>query len=653
MTAKLWMDFETYSDLDIQKVGMHKYVAHPSFLAWCSAYAVNDDEVSLWVHPDQFPDKLLASLCDSGTKIYAHGAEFERCVLGRLGHDIPYKRFVDTASLAATFGYPRGLDAFCKAMGMPVSKDVNGKKLINKLCKPQKKTIKNVSGRWFPNTAPEYFDALYKYCVQDVVVMRDAVKRLPIDELSKLEQYVWGHTAIQNKRGIKIDIASVRNIRNKLITFKERKEWEFSEATCGSVETPRQIENLKNFLYKMGLDIPNLRKETVDKYLDTPIPAVCREVLELRKQLAHSSVAKFRKMDQMCEYDGRIRGNLVYYGSHTGRFAGRGIQVHNLPRASVADPQAVIDDFNKLPYADLIEIYPNLNETASALVRPMITASIGRRLVVADYTSVENVVLHWAAGDAETTMDFRNGVDQYKTYSASRLGIPYDKVTKEQRAQSKPDVLGLGYGGGWRALISVAAGYGQVLPKGEAQSRVQFYRRKYHLIPKLWRNVFNCAKTAIATKSPQVLSTPTTRLEFRCAGGYLFILLPSGRRLSYPQVKLNAVWWIKVKGKPVKMDSEISYMGVRNGAWLRIGTHPGMMVENIIQALARDLLTYGMMCAEHSGYKIVASVHDEAIAESACEDPNEFCELLCLRQPWAESIPLRADGYIADRYRKD
>jgi DNA polymerase len=388
-------------------------------------------------------------------------------------------------------------------------------------------------------------------------------------------------------------------------------------------------------------------------HLKISMPRVCREVLLLRQQLAHSSVAKFDKMQQMCCDDGRVKGNLVYHGSHTGRFSGRGIQVQNLPRAKVNNPEQVITDFNTLNYDDLRTLYPDLNATASALIRPMIMAEKGKNLIVADYSSIENVVLHWAAGDEKTVQDFRNGLCQYKVYSAARLGIKYEEVTKEQRQNSKPDVLGLGYGGGYKALIKVAAGYGVTLEIGEGQERVKFYRNKYKKIPQLWRNVFNKVLETITTKDPQVLITPNIKLEFRCAGGYLFILLPSGRRLSYPKVKLNAVWSIKVRGHDVPMTAAISYMGVKNNTWMRIGTHPGMLVENIIQAMARDILVYGLLCAEQAGNDILMSVHDEGIAEGTADNVDEFCEYMCMKQAWAETIPLRADGYIAKRYRKD
>lgn len=652
---RLWIDFETYCDLDIKKVGLYKYVNHPSFHPWCASYAINDEEVDLWVRGEVMPLALFNALAVKAVKIYAHNAEFEYEVLKTLGYELSLRRFVDTQALAGLFGYPLSLDKFCKAIGLPYSKDASGTRLINKLCKPQKKTIKNPSGRWFPDTAPEDFFRLYKYCMTDTDIMRKAVKRLPMQELPLLEQYIWGHTVMQNQRGIKIDIKTVNNIVAVLNEFKKRGEQQLSIATGGSVKTAKQLEKMKTFLSENRVNIPNLTKDTVDRYLKKDIPEVCKIVLELRKQLAHSSVAKFKKMQSMCcDNDKRIRGNLAYYAAHTGRFAGRGLQVHNLPRAQVKDPEKTIKIFNTRNYELISKTYPDINATASMLIRPMITAEIEKLLIVADYSSIENVILHWCAGDEKTLQDFRNGLCQYKVYSASRLDIPYDKVTKEQRQQSKPDVLGLGFGGGFRALIKVAAGYGVILSPQEAQERVKFYRNKYKLIPRFWRNVYRKAKEAVETKDPQVLITPNTKIQFRCAGGYLFIILPSGRRLSYPQVKLNAVWEIKVNGKQVPMTSDISYMGVKNKMWLRLGTHPGLMAENIIQALARDILVYGLLCAEQAEYKILMSVHDEGIAEGNIDcDVEEFCEYMCMKQKWAKTIPLKADGYVAKRYRKD
>ena len=348
MIKKLWMDFETYCDLDIKKVGLYKYIAHESFHPWCMAYAFDDEDIQLWIQNTQFPQKILGAFKNENIKIYAHNAEFEWQVFKKIGYDIPLKKFIDTQALAGTFGYPLNLDKFCKAIGLSDGKDTKGTRLINKLCKLQQKTIKNPSGRWYPNTASQDFEDLYSYCKQDVNIMRKAVKHLPQDKLLPIEHYVWGHTLMQNERGIKIEVLSAYEIRKKLQEFKRQGEVELSNTTGGHVKTGKQIKKIKNFLSDCGLDIPDLAKETVEFYLKKKIPVICRKILNLRKQLAYSSTAKYDKMIAMAGVDNRVRGNLVYYGAHTSRFSGRGLQVHNLPRASIENPEETILHFNTL-----------------------------------------------------------------------------------------------------------------------------------------------------------------------------------------------------------------------------------------------------------------------------------------------------------------
>lgn len=652
---KLWLDFETYCDLDIKKVGSYKYIHHPSFTVWCCGYAVDDKPIDIWKINTLMEDDLKCNLHDNKTKIYAHNAEFEYQVLKKLGYNIDLKRFVDTMALAGTYGYPLNLDKFVKAIGLPHGKTAGNTRLINKLCKPQKKTIKNPTGRWYPDTAPDDFQLLYNYCKQDVNIMRDAVALLPKNTLSSLEQYVWGHTVIQNERGVKVDRKSIKNIVMALKTFKAQGELKLYQISDGKISAAKQVAKIKDFLWTKGVKIPNLQKDTVEIWLNKVIPNECRDILKLRQQLAHSSVAKFDKMLHMVEDDGRIRGNLAYHAAHTGRWAGRGIQIHNLPRAGHINPEQVLEIFNN-NYKVIQYYYPDINEAASKLVRPVIIADKDKKLCVGDYTSIENVILHWSVGDEKTTQDFRNGLDQYKVYSAQRLGIEYDEVSKEQRDQSKPDVLGLGYGAGAKALIGVAAGYGVNLTHENAQARVNYYRKHYKKIPQFWRNVYNRARETIITKEFRILITPTIRLEFIYKEGNLHILLPSGRELFYRDVKINAVWYIMVEGKRVPMSSEISYMGLRQNQWVRIGTHPGMLVENIIQALARDCLAYGLLYVEQAGYSVLASVHDEIICEVDDVDDysvEQMCEMMCMKRKWAKDLPLSANGYEAKRYRKD
>jgi len=631
------------------------------------AYAFDDEAIQLWTYPDLFPTQLLIAVTKVITHgkiyIYAHGAEFEWLVLNRLHFkDLDYNSFVDVMALAGTFGYPLGLDKFAKAVGLDHGKTVGSTRLINKLCKRQKKTAFNTTGKWTPQTAPKDFTKLYDYCINDVAIMRQAVKRLPQDRLSKFEQFVWGHTAKQNSRGVCIDINTVKSIILVMQEFKKRSERELQTATGGNVQTGKQIAKIKDFLWSIGVRIPNLTVDTVSEYLSQAgkyMPAKAIKVLELRKQLAHSSTAKFDRMIDM-EMDNILCGMLKYFGAHTGRYAGTGVQLHNLPRTSLGSESEIeyaISLFNSRNYDTFIDEYPDVNATASKLIRSMIIARPDYKLNVSDYIGIENVLLHWCADDKKTVQEFRDKKDQYKTFASARFKIPYEEVTKKQRDYAKPCILGLGYGGGVDALLGIATTHGVNMTYRQAESEVKFYRhKKYPKVPKFWYAIYNKAIEAIATGDIQVFWNDNVKIEFRYEKGYLKIKLPSGRTLWYPQTKLNHSWIITVKSRPVHMTGKMSYMGVKNGQWVRIKIHPGGLTENVIQALARDILVYGAMCAEQADYPILFSVHDELISETKNDrthNINEFNKLICIRQSWAESLPLHATGYESQRYKKE
>lgn len=656
---KLFLDFETYCDLPLDQVGTYKYVNHPSFHPWCACWAFNNGPVNLWRHGESL-GILSDAMLDPDIKFVSYNAEFELAVINAAWpqYEVTSDKFIDVMALACTFGYPLNLDKFCAAIGSPTGKDKKGRALIKKLCVKQKPTAFNPDGRWFPDTAPEDFQDLYEYCAQDVLAMREAYNRLPAEKLSAMETLVWRHTVLQNQRGLPIDIKTVRHIRNVLLVYNKERRKELYSVTKGHVQTGKQVKKIREFLHMQGVRLQNLQAGTVAKVLEKPerLPPVAIRVLELRQLLAHSSTAKFDRMF-LSEYLGRVYGNLAYHWAHTGRFAGRGMQIHNLPRATLDDPVATIEMIWDANYQAFIAAYPNVNATCSALIRPCIQASKGYKLIVCDYKSIENVILHWLAGDHKTLEDFRNGIDQYKRYASRRFKVDYDDVTKEQRTYSKPCVLGLGFGGAEGALIYVAKDYGIELDKKAAKVDVNFYRKVlYPMIPKLWYAIYNKAKTAIVSGDPQILILPYTRLEFRYAGGYLFILLPSGRRLSYPQARANDVWIRTIKGRPVQFEAGISYVGLKDNIWDRHGIHPGLMTENIVQGLARDVLCYGSLCAEQGGYPVLATVHDEIITETPDNSGyniEELCELACTLRSWAKDMPISAEGYEANRYRKE
>ncbi len=659
--TKLFLDFETYCDLDIKKVGTYKYVNHSSFHVWCAAYTLENNPVRLWVEGESLPEGLEWAFKDSCVKILAFNAEFELAVINKRWPDllVTSDKFIDVMALACTYGYPLNMGNLGKALGVSEDrgKDKKGKALIKKLCCLQKKTAFNTEGRWYPDTAPEDFKNLYDYCKQDVVAMREAYNRLPGEKLSALEHLIWKHTVLQNQRGLPIDVETVGSVRQLLRTYNADRLQELSDITGGEVQTGKQVQKIRAFLSDQGMSVPNLQKETVAAVLadTTGLPPVAIRVLELRHLLAHSSTAKFDSMHYR-ELNGRVRGNLAYHWAHTGRFAGRGLQAHNLPRATLDDPEATIELVNRGDYYEICDAHPNVNWTCSALIRPCIKAPEGKKLIVVDYTSIENVLLHWLAGDTETLEDFRKGIDQYKKYASRRFNVPYDEVTKDQRTYAKPCILGLGFGGAFAALMKIARNYGLVLAVSTAKIDVKFYRKMYPKIPKLWYAVFAKAKEAIISREPQVLITQTTQVEFRYAGGYLFILLPSGRRIAYPSARANDTWIVTIKKKPVQFEAGISYIGLKNGVWGRHGIHPGLMAENIVQALARDTLCYGMLCAEQGGYPVVLSVHDEIVTEvpdNSGYTVEELAELACSLQSWSKDIPVSASGYEGYRYKKE
>jgi DNA polymerase len=636
------------------------------------AYALDDEPVGLWVPDQEFPSALL-----SDNTLPAHNIEFE---MGVLNH--PWFRwnecfekdqrnftphdFIDVQAVARLFGFPAKLEELAKVLNVAHQKDAAGTRLINALCVRKSGTRPPT-----PETNRAEFMDLYEYCKQDVRTTRACHKALIKNDLSEFEKEVFAHMLLQNHRGFPIDIESVHEIMGQIEESKNIANSKLYQITNGRVTKGTQVQRITNYIRGQGHGLPDLAAPTIAEILDKKMfDSKTREILRCRQAVSHSSTAKFNRMVEMLCKDGRIKGNLKYYGGHTGRFAGVGVQLHNLPRAQHDDPDSVIDDFSTKDIQYLMDTYGNIGAAASKLVRPMIKAEEGKVLYVADYVSVENVVLHWTANDMRTTEDFANKIDQYKRYASRRFNVPYDLVNKRQRTYAKPCVLGLGYGGGAAALQRVAGNYGIVLSDQAAEKDKKFYRSTYPEIPDLWYTVQNFLIQATLEKSLLELHTGTTTIKFIGRDEYSFILLPSDRFLAYPLPQIQ---------RDAQYENQcFTYMGIDGTTkqWRRLGdqhrvlkdgthapdmpVHGGRLVENIIQALARDLLVYGMLKAEHAGFRCIGSVHDESIAEEstlpAVETLDRFetyCEALCTLPEWARGLPIRADGYVGKRYRKD
>ncbi len=658
MPKYLYIDFETQSPVDIKKAGVYPYVAHPFFRPACMAYGFTVDDIKIWKgDPEDFPCEIVTS-----NTLAVFNLEFERNVLNSNWSkrflqlpDFSISQFTDVQAIGRIFGFPSSLDKLAKVLNVEYKKSGTGTHLINKLCKLKLPVIPQ---RYDPKYTAK-FKQLDEYCMQDVrttIACHQFFINKNLYDLSESEKQVYTHMIQQNDRGLPIDTENLNRIVQVLEEYKYSKNEYLSKLTDGEVTAGTQVAKLTKYL-----NVPDLTAGTVKELLADPnYSETKKKILRIRQAVSHSSTAKFKRLQSMVNIDGRIRGTLKYYGGHTGRFAGVGFQLHNLPRAQHKNPEEVFNDFKTLSGRELEEKYGNLGSAASKLIRPIIKTKPGHILCVADYVSIENVLLHWVAGDMKTVEDFRKGLDQYKVFASQRFNVKYDDVTSYQRTYSKPCVLGLGYGGGGGALQRVADGYGVNMDDETAEGDKRFYRNLYPQIPKLWHKVNDYMINCVKSKQTLTLNTETTIIRFIYHNQFAFIVLPSGRFLAYTLPRLEY---------DQKFDSyTMSYMGIDGYTkqWRRLGDinngdmaiHGGRLVENIIQALARDLMVYGGLCAERAGYPIIGSVHDELISELdeqtvTSNTLNDFCKVICTLPAWAEGLPLRAEGYLSNRYRKE
>jgi len=632
------IDFETYCDLDIKKVGLYKYAEHPSCRILCMSYKKDDGEVRLWT-----PD--MPQLPPLEGAIYAFSAAFEHAIWNIVGHRdypdmfplIPVSRFVDIKAICARYRLPQNLKQAGIALKCDTEKMAIGEQLIKVCCTP------------LGNPTPEHFAQLYEYCRVDTEVAYQIIQKLPADHLTEKEQKLWELTVRINKRGIPIDIESVYNILKYLAVYMEEMKTVLPEVTNGMVKTAGQIQKIKEFCLSRGVDLPDLRADTVDEYLDKGLPEDVKTVLEIRKIMGLTSVKKFIVMKEMYN-KGVVQDCLVYHRAGTGRWAGQGLQYHNLPRAKVDNPEEWIAKFNnKEPIEKPIKI-------AKALIRPMICAPEGYKLMVADYKSIENRGLAWLSDDQDALQLFKDGRCQYSDMAAFLYGVPVESIEHKspERFMGKTIILGCGYQMGKERFQGTAKGYGINITLQESELAVKAYRAKYPKVVRLWNEYVTAAMAAVRYPGKMFI---VGKCEFRSVSDrthrkWLRITLPSGRGMMY--------------ANPVIKDSDygavVKYKGINPTTYqyTEIALTPGLITENICQGMCRDILSEGMLTIDEHllEVKIVLSVHDEigALArEEYCTDLifSQFKGLMCITPKWAEGMPIEADGYMDKRYRKD
>ena len=644
----LWVDTETFSSVDLRTAGLYKYMESPDFEVMLLPYAWNDEPVRVldMFDPDDrevLPD-IVAGLQDPDTLKIAHNNPFERNAYWRqFGFYQPPEEWDDSMVLAAMNGLPMSLDALGAALQLPYQKIKDGTGLINYFCKPCKPTIAN-GGRTrnLPHHAPEKWARFKQYAGRDVVVMRDAYKKLRHFPVPDWERKVWALDARINERGVMIERDMVEAAIHIDDTAREKHMAEMQKLT--GLDNPNSVAQLKDWLETVGLTSESLNKSTVAELLAKATDPTTRRVLELRQLLGKTSTKKYQAMTAAACDDDRIRGLLQYYGaSRTGRWAGRLVQVQNLAQNHLDD----IDKVRQLVCErdlDTLELaFDSVPDVLSQLIRTAFVAKPGHTFLVSDYAAIEARVIAYLAGEKWRMDVFAEGGDIYCSSASQMFKVPVEKhgVNGHLRQKGKIAELACGYGGGVGALKAFGADK-MGLTEDEMQDIVDQWRAASPTIPRFWRDTEKAAKNALANPG-RTFAIPCG-VKYRKDKDALRCLLPSGRILSYWGAYLDEI------------DNSIRFMGQNQTTrkWERTETWGGKLVENIVQAVARDCLAVALIRLEAAGYDIVFHVHDEIIAEAP--DGSRWQDMAdIMGQPidWAPGLLLRGDGYDTRFYMKD
>lgn len=643
----LEIDIESFSDVDLTKCGVYKYASAPDFEVILFAYSVDGGPVRQvdLACGEKIPAEIIAALEDDTVTKWAFNANFERVCLSRyLGYPTGDYLMPDSwrCSMvwAAYLGLPLSLEGVGTVLGLEKQKLTEGKNLIKYFCQPCTPTKSN-GGRTrnLPADAPEKWEAFKTYNIRDVEVEMAIQARLsnyPVPE-SVWEEYHLDQEI--NDRGIMIDRELVAQAL--LIDARSKSDLKARLQAMTGLDNPNSVQQLKSYLADRGIEADSLGKKEVAAMIKT-VPGDIAEVLSLRLQLAKSSVKKYQAMRNSACEDDRCRGMFFFYGANrTGRFSGRIVQLQNLPQNHIPDLAEARALVKCGGYEALELLYENIPEVLSELIRTAFVPQPECKFCVADFSSIEARVLSWLAGERWRMEVFAGNGDIYCASASAMFGVPVEKHGRnaELRQKGKIAELALGYGGSVGALKSMGA-MEMGLVEEELQPLVDSWRTANPNIVRFWWDVDRAVKKAVKQREPSVLRG----IRFECRSGMLFITLPSGRRLAYVKPRI---------GENRFGGESVTYEGVGAAKkWERIESYGPKFVENIVQAISRDILCYAMRTLSHC--RICAHVHDELIIECRKDASlDAICEQMGRTPPWAEGLVLRADGYETQFYKKD
>ncbi len=643
---KLSIDIETFSDIDLIKCGVYKYADSPAFEILLFAYSIDDGEINIidLVNGEELPEEIAEAIKSDTVIKTAFNAQFERvCLSKHLGILLDPSSWYCTAVQAAELSLPSSLADVGAALGLERQKMTEGKELIKYFCVSCKPTKSN-GGRTrnMLGDAPEKWALFKEYCKRDVDVERQIAKKLEMYPISESEHRLYVLDQRINDRGVLVDLSLAQQaIKINSIQTAVATEQAY---TLTGLENPNSVAQLKAWLTENGVEIESLSKKAVAALADETDGDI-QEMLHLRLLMSKTSVKKYEAVMRSVCKDNRVRGMMRFCGaSRTGRWSGNILQPQNLPQNHLPDLTLARDIVKDGDFEMLNMTFGNVPNVLSELIRTVLIPKSKYRFIVADFSAIEARVLSWLAGEQWRLDTFRNGGDIYCASASQMFRVPVEKhgVNGHLRQKGKISELACGYGGSVGALKNMGA-VEMGVPEDELQGLINDWRNANPHIVKLWTEVGNTAMKAIKEKTIVSLG----KLVFMYERGILFIRLPSGRRLSYikPRIGTNRFG-----------GDSITYMGVgASKKWERLETFGGKLVENIVQAIARDLLASAMMNVANAGYDIVFHVHDEIIAEvpDGQGSVDEMCMLMSINPDWADGIPLIADGYECEYYRKD
>ena len=643
----LSIDIETYSSENLAKCGVYRYCQSPDFEVLLFGYSVDGGPVQVvdLASGETIPDEIICAIVDDKVIKWAFNAQFERICLSRyLGADVgvymnPYS-WRCTMVWAAALGLPLSLEGVGAVLGLEKQKMKEGKDLIRYFCTPAKDKD-GTTFRHFPTDAPEKWETFKAYNLRDVeteMAIQAKLAKFPVDE----SEWINYHLDQQiNDRGIMLDMTMVRQAIACDDQFK-RTHMEQARSVTG-LDNPNSPAQLKEWLAERGIEADSLSKAAVLQMLEEADGEV-ELALSLRQELAKSSVKKYTAMEAVVGADSRARGLIQFYGANrTGRYAGRLIQVQNLPQNHLPDLDTVRNLIREGHFDTVELLYDSVPMVLSELIRTAFVPKPGHRFFVADFSAIEARVIAWIAGEDWRQEVFAGGGDIYCASASQMFHVPVEKhgVNGHLRQKGKIAELALGYGGSVGALKAMGA-LNMGVPEEELKPLVDAWRLANPNIVRLWWDVDRAASTCVREKT----TTECRGIKFIYQSGMMFVVLPSGRRLVYvkPRMGVNRYG-----------NESVTFEGVgEQKKWLRLESYGPKFVENIIQATARDILAEAMLRLDAHGYKIVMHVHDEAVIEAPADTSLEdICEVMGQTPAWAKGLLLRADGYICDFYKKD